>query len=198
MTKENFLKNLATKGYDVGFGAKKNFSSYDIINKLPSWIGFISLAIGVIQAAYENIRFNKEISILMIFVGIAILYADSFKGKLEEYEKEGVRLTRIYNKLRDLYLAAQSDSNFSYENYSVLYQSLLDDFYTNTITKQVFLSQWYAHFKFFYETEIDWVDEQLNFRFFKDKFPNSLKVFILIIIVIVLTIYFSNGFCSHI
>jgi hypothetical protein len=198
LTKENFLNNLATKGYDVGFGAKKNFSSYDIINKLPSWIGFISLAIGVVQAAYENIRFNKEISILMIVVGIAILYADSFKGKLEEYEKEGVRLTRIYNKLRDLYLAAKSDDNFSYENYSLIYESLLNDFYTNTITKQVFLSQWYAHFKFFYETEIDWVDEQLNFHFFKDKVPNSLKVFFIIILIIALIIYLSNGFCSHI
>ncbi|WP_182921951.1 SLATT domain-containing protein [Pedobacter planticolens] len=198
MTKDDFLRNLATNGFNIGFGAKKNFASYDIINKLPSWVGFISLGVGVIQMAYEHMRFNKELSILMIIVGIAILYADSFKSKLEEYEIEGIRLTKIFNRLRDMYYIVKADSNFLYNNYENDYQALLNEYYIHTISKQVFMSQWHAHFKFFYEMQIDWVDEQLKFKFFKDKFPNSLKAFFLILAVIFLTIYISNGLCSNI
>lgn len=196
MTKEDFLKTLAIKGYDIGFGAKKNFASFDIINKLPSWTGFISLAVGIIQVAYENIRFDKELSILLIFVGIAIIYLDVFKSKTEDFEKEGVRLTQIFNKMKDLYFKAKSDSNFLFQNYENEYQGLLSDFYSKNISKQVFTSQWYAHFKFFYEMQIEWIDEQLKFGFFKDKIPNSLKTTLLILFIILVFIitneYFRN------
>lgn len=186
MDKNNFLKTLAQKGYDIGFGAKKNFSSYDIINKLPSWVGFISLAIGIIQIAYENIAFNKELSILLIFVGIAIMYIDVFKDKADDYNNEGIRLTRVFNLTRDLYYLAKSDNNFDYQNYEVRYQNIMNDFYSNTISKQVFMSQWFAHYKFFYEMQVTWVEEELNLNFFKDKVPNSLKTTILIILIIIL------------
>lgn len=195
MTKNDFLKTIATKGYDIGFGAKKNFASFDIISKLPSWTGFLSLSIGIIQIAYEDISFNKELSILLILVGIAILYLDIFKNKADEFEKEGVRLMLIFNKMRDIYLKAKSDPNFVYSNFEVEYQNLLNDYYSHTISKQVFLSHWYAHFKFFYETQIEWIDEQLKFRFFRDKFPNSLKTIFFLIIIITLSIMLIHEYC---
>ena len=67
MDKSNFLNTIAQKGYDIGFGAKKNFASFDIINKLPTWIGFISLAIGIIQIAYQDIPFNRVYVIKLIW-----------------------------------------------------------------------------------------------------------------------------------
>lgn len=197
MDKNNFLKTLAQKGYDIGFGAKKNFASYDIINKLPSWVGFISLAVGIVQIAYENIPFNKELSILLILVGIAIIYIEVFKGIAGNYELEGVRLTRLFNKTRDLYYLAKSDTNYDYTKYESEYQNILNDFYNNTISKQVFMSQWFAHFKFFYEMQIEWIDEELHFKFFKDKIPNSLKTLatLIIISIILCTAY---GYRSNI
>lgn len=186
MDKNDFLNTLAQKGYDIGFGAKKNFASYDIINKLPSWIGFISLTIGIIQIAYENIPFNKELSILLIFVGIAIMYIEVFKNKAEDYNNEGIRLTRIFNSIRDLYYLSKSDNNFNYQNYEVQYQNLLNDFYSNTISKQVFMSQWFAHYKLFYEMQVQWIEDELQLKFFKDKVPNSLKTILLIISIIIL------------
>ncbi|WP_026464999.1 SLATT domain-containing protein [Adhaeribacter aquaticus] len=196
MTKEVFLKTLATKGYDIGFGAKKNFASFDIINKLPSWIGFISLAIGILQIAYENIIYNKELSIILIFAGIAIIYLEVYKNKTDDYEKEGIRLTRLFNNMRDLYYKAKSDSSFRLETYENEYQNLLYEFYSKSISKQVFTSQWYAHFKFFYEMQIEWIDEQLKFSFIKDKLPNSLKIIILILLLI-LIIQFVNGYSQN-
>lgn len=192
MNKNDFLKTLAQKGYDIGFGAKKNFSSYDIINKLPSWVGFTSLAIGIIQIAYENIPFDKELSILLIFVGIAIMYIDVFKDKADDYNNEGIRLTRIFNLTRDLYFLAKSDNSFNYQNYEVRYQNLLNDFYSNTISKQVFMSQWFAHYKLFYEMQVEWIEEELKLKFFKDKVPNSLKTtFLTIFIIILICIFYE-------
>ena len=53
------------------------------------------------------------------------------------------------------------------------------------------MSQWYAHYKFFYEMQIDWVDEQLKFKFIKDKVPASIKttVSITIIVILIYAIY---------
>lgn len=186
MDKKDFLKTLAQKGYDIGFGAKKNFSSYDIINKLPSWVGFTSLVIGIIQIAYKNIPFDKELSILLIFVGVAIMYIDVFKAKADDFNNEEIRLTRIFNSTRDLYFLAKSDNNFDYQNYEIRYQNLLNDFYSQTISKQVFMSQWFAHYKLFYEMQVEWIEEELKLKFFKDKVPNSLKTTILTIFIITL------------
>ncbi|KAF2337539.1 SLATT domain-containing protein [Flavobacterium ginsenosidimutans] len=190
MRQEEFLNTLAQKGYDIGFGAKKNFSSYDIINKLPSWVGFISLAVGIIQIAYENIPLNKELSILLIFVGIAIMYLEVFKSKTSEFENEGIRLTQLFNSIRDLYYCAKSDTNFLYSNYETLYNNILNDFYSNNVSKQVFMSSWYAHFKFFYEMQTDWIVNELKLTFFKDKIPNSLKIILLVALILILSCLF--------
>ncbi|MGF7028966.1 MULTISPECIES: SLATT domain-containing protein [Sphingobacterium] len=188
MNQTDFLNTLAQKGYDIGFGAKKNFSSYDILNKLPSWVGFISLVVGIVQIAYENIPFNKELSIILIFAAIGILYTEGFKSKIEDFHNEGVRLTMLYNRIRDLYTEAKGDTNFNFVNYDQRYQAILTEFYSNTISKQVFMSQWFAHFKFFAEMQVDWIEKELKLKWYKDKVPNSLKTTVLIIIIIIIII----------
>ena len=42
MNKAELLKCIAETGYNVGFGAKKHFATYDLLEKMPGWIGFIS------------------------------------------------------------------------------------------------------------------------------------------------------------
>ena len=37
MTKDLLLKLIAEKGYDVLYGAKRNFASYDILNDIPKY-----------------------------------------------------------------------------------------------------------------------------------------------------------------
>jgi hypothetical protein len=46
MDKNNLQKQIAETAYNVGFGAKKPFASYDIIDKMPGVISFLSLATG--------------------------------------------------------------------------------------------------------------------------------------------------------
>jgi hypothetical protein len=179
MTKEMLLKSLATNGYNVGFGAKKNFASYDIIIKLPSWISFLVLAIGIIQLGYPIIGNCKWLSTILILVSVAALYVNVFNSTVENFEKEGIRLTKIFNQLRNLYLQVESETKTNFTCEVTEINSIMVDFYSNVISKQVFLSQWFAHFKFFYEMQIDWIDEQLKFKFFKDKVPNSFKIILI-------------------
>lgn len=44
----------------------------------------------------------------------------------------------------------------------------------------MFLSGWYAHYKLFAETQIDWMDEQLHFTW-KDKWPVSARITVLVL-----------------
>lgn len=194
MKKEELLKSIAINGYNVGFGAKKNFASHDIVLKLPSWIGFITLAIGILQLGYNNLGTNKELSALLIIISFAALYINIYNSSSDKFESEGVRLTKIFNQLRDLYYIVKVDTKSDFESEKKRMDEIMLEFYSNTISKQVFLSQWYAHFKFFYEMQIDWIDEQLKFRFFKDKLPNSLKSLLLVIVVILLTILYYGHF----
>ena len=183
MKKDDLLRSIATYGYNVGFGAKKNFASHDIVVKMPSWIGFTTLAIGIIQLGYSSFSENKELSTALILISVISLYISVYNSDAEKFEKEGVRLTKIFNKLMDLYYIVKSSSKDDFTKEKLELDEIMKDFYSNTITKQVFLSQWFAHFKFFYEMQIEWINEQLNFKFFNDKLPNSLKIFFTLILI---------------
>lgn len=188
MTKKDLLMTLARHGYNVGFGAKKNFASFDIVTKLPSWIGFLMLSIGVIQLGYPQTA-TKEMSIVLIIISIAILFVGYYNSNVAEFEKEGVRSTQLFNQLKDLYFVVKSSSKKDFSQEISKMDCIMSEFYSKSISKQVFLSHWYAHFKFFYEMQVEWIDEELKFKFFKDKFPNSLKTFIGIILLIFATIF---------
>ncbi|MEC6126925.1 MULTISPECIES: hypothetical protein [Acinetobacter] len=56
------------------------------------------------------------------------------------------------------------------------------------MSKQILFSNWYAHYKFFWEHQISWMDEQLKFRFIRDKIPLSL-IFILSVFVIGIVLF---------
>ena len=196
MTKEMVLKSLATNGYNVGFGAKKNFASYDVVIKLPSWIGFITLALGIIQLGYPVVGNCKWLSTVLILVSVAAMYINVFNSTAVNFEKEGIRLTQLFNQLRNLYLKIKGSDKNDFTDEVDEMNSIMDEFYSNVISKQVFLSQWFAHFKFFYEMQIDWVDEQLKFKFFKDKVPNSLKsAIIFLLIIFLIFVYYEYIRC---
>jgi hypothetical protein len=58
-----------------------------------------------------------------------------------------------------------------------------NEYYANSISKQIFASDWYAHYKFFWQHQIDWIDEQLKFKFFKDKIPLSIIIIFFVLII---------------
>lgn len=177
MDKDRLLRLIAEKGYDVLFGVKKTFATYDIVGKGPGWIGFVSLAVGVFALIYDPLS-AKLPSAILVIAGIASLYISFYRA--EEYERSANCQLSIYNKLKSLYLSVQS--GLDPVAAKAEYDTIDADYYTTTMSKQIFLSGWYAHYKLFAETQIDWLEEQLQFTW-KDRWPVSARITIVVVAV---------------
>ncbi len=183
MNKSDLLQSIAEKGYDVGFGAKKHFATYDIIEKAPGLISFSSIAFGIFALAFNELS-SALTSATFIVLGVIGLYISLNDQMKASYEQAGVALTQLYNELKALYFKVKNleeDADFS--DMQELLSDIEGRFYSVSISKQILFSNWYAHYKFYWEHQIHWIDEQLKFGFFRDKVPLSLWIIVLFFIV---------------
>ena len=179
MDKENLLKLIAESAYNIGFGAKKNLATFDIIEKSSGWISVVSFAIGIFALFIPALASNFISAIMLIF-GISTLYFGIYQQDKEKYSDAGKKLTNNFHELKTLYYILKSNNETT--DISEILQklnSIVSEASESTITKQIFLSDWYAHLKFFGQNQIGWVDEQLKFRFWRDKVPSSLKLILI-------------------
>lgn len=183
MKKEDLLKQIAETGYNVGFGAKKHFATYDIVSKAPSVIGFLSMAIGVF-ALYIDVLASKHMSGLLIISGVLSLFINLYNGQIEDYNKTGTRLTQLYNELKSLYLSLKACKTDDLVSFSQELERIEKSFYSSCITKQILFSDWYTHYKFFWQHQIEWINEQKNFKFLRDKVPLSFTLFIILVFIV--------------
>jgi len=203
MKRNDLLKMIAEKGYDVGFGAKRNFATFDIVTRAPIYISIVSIAIGIFELAWPVLG-GKIISIILLIAGLISLVISLFDGDINKYDKEGNRETNLWDRYKSLYQEVKDldeNINININEYNKKLDSLNTEFYSQTITKQMWLSNWFAHYKFFNEMNIDWLDEQLHFKFWKDKIPGTAKwtIYIIVLILIIVLIYiYRAGFCSFI
>ena len=193
MKRDDLLKCIADTGYNVGFGAKKHFATYDLVEKSPGWISFISIAFGIYSLAFKELS-TSFLSASFTVLGVVGLYVSMYDAKKSDYEKAGVELTKIYNQLRALYYSVQSKSDSDdLTNLISEYQQLESQYYSVGLSKQILFSDWYAHYNFFWQHQIEWVDEQKNFSFFRDKVPLSFYMFLVVLIVMAICfIYKAN------
>lgn len=194
MDKSSLLKKIADTSYSVGFGAKKHFATYDIVEKAPGWIGLISMAIGVF-ALFVDILATKHISAILIVFGISSLIINTYSEVKQQYEQKGVLLTNMFNKLKGLYFSVKSSEKTDYSEEVDELERIEVEFNTNCISKQILFSDWYAHYKFFWQQQIEWIDEQKHFRFWRDKVPLSFMVacFSFIVSISVISYVYSKG-----
>ena len=190
MEKNSLLKSIALKGYDVGFGAKKHFATYDMAAKAPNLIALGTLTAGVIQLSFKIPNdINKILSIFLIFIGIVAIFINIFTDRKKEYEDAGVKITQIYHNLRNLYFRVQGTNEIDKEELKrceVEYERLIEEFNKTGMTHQMMFSDWYAHYKFFVQLETEWIEEQRSFKF-RDKVPLALR-WILYLVAIILAI----------
>ncbi|MFB2757895.1 SLATT domain-containing protein [Shewanella xiamenensis] len=181
MNKSDLLKSIAQKGYDVGFGAKKHFATYDIIEKTPGFISFVSIAVGIYALVIKSLS-TELISASFLVLGIVGLYVTLNDHKKADYEKAGKALTKNFSDLKALYIEVKGGTDGAeLSEYQKRLTEIESQFYDNSISKQIMFSNWYAHYKFFWEHQIDWIDEQLKFSLFRDKIPLSF-IFALILV----------------
>jgi hypothetical protein len=175
MTKQDLLKQIAETGYTAGFGAKRHFATYDILEKYPGWVSLISIVIGIFALIFDFLG-TKEVSAALLAFGITTFYTNSYEHYKMDYDKSGKTLTGIFNDLKSLYLEVRSRDHVDLSPDVQALSLLQSRVHATAISKQLAFSNWYAHYKFFWEQQTGWVDEQLKFSFWRDKIPLSLTL----------------------
>ena len=169
MEKNDLLKHIAETGYNVGYTAKLHFASYELIEKIPSLISFISMAFGIYALAFEALS-TKDISSTLLVLGIVGLYVSNRNSDKIHYKIKGDKLTNLFNDLKRLNneVKAASDelTNFSYR------LALIEEkFNENCSPNHIIFATWFAHYKFFWEQQTGWIEEHKEFGLFRDKIP---------------------------
>lgn len=187
MNKENLLKLIAESGYNLGYGAKKHFATFDLIEKMPGWLGFVSLAVGIYALFIPPLATNQVAALMLVF-GISSLYINAYNAEKPKYEEGGIRLTDCYNKLRTLYYEVKSlPDSTDFTSYVERHDKLYEGAFAHTVSKQMFLSDWYAHYKFFWQQQIEWIDEQKNFTLLRDKLPLTFSAAVVLVVLALMT-----------
>ena len=186
MTKEDLLKQIAESAYNIGFAAKKSFATFDIVDKIPGILNFCVLAIGILALVIDELNI-KIVSASLIIFGVIGIYISKYDDKKDEYATSGSKITEMFNELKSLYhlvKAKSDDTNFD-EDISKM-KEIEDKFYSITIPKQILFSDWYAHYKFFWQwaTHIKWLESELKLTFWENKIPLSFLVFIGVVLLI--------------
>jgi hypothetical protein len=190
MNRDALLKAIAEQGYNVGIGCKKHWATLDIVDKLPGFIGFVSMAVGIFALVIDELSAKIPSAIMLVF-GICALYISYYDHKKADYEAAAQKLTELLDELRDFYREVQALTAPPTSIQIDRLQDIRKVYYKTCLSKQIIFSDWYAHYKFFWQHQISWMDEQLKFRFLRDKIP--LSFMLCIIVVLCFTAYGLQG-----
>lgn len=92
MNKPEVLRLIRDTAYSTGYGAKLNFSTFDIAEKVPGLLAFIQLVVGVYALIYEELTVPK-IGAILVVIGICALYLNGYQADKPKYEKAGKDMT---------------------------------------------------------------------------------------------------------
>lgn len=185
MSRDDLLKAIAETAYNVGFGAKKHLATFDIVVKAPGLIRLFSITVGIYSLAIDGLS-SRFLSASLIVLGVVSLYISFYDSERDRYEEVGVELIQVFNELKKLYFCTKGiDDEALAESVNKLTE-IENRYYKLSISKQILFSDWYTHYKFFWQYQIDWVDEQKQFKLFRDKIPPSF-LFAVVVVLISLT-----------
>ena len=126
-------------------------------------------------------------------LGVISLYISFYNSRKEEYEGAGVALIQLFNKLKKLYLRAKIVDDEEMPGIVEQLEAVENEYYSKSMSTQILFSDWYAHYKFFWEFQIDWVDEQKSFKLLRDKVPLTASISILTLLIFFFYLLFKNS-----
>ncbi|MBZ9783375.1 SLATT domain-containing protein [Pseudomonas sp. REP124] len=171
MDKPEALRLIAEKAYDVGYSAKLHFSTYDIVEKAPGWIGLVSLVVGVLSL-YIDAFTAKHISAVITILGICGLYISYYSDTKSRYFEVGQTLTELFDRLKSIDAECRSAPAITPEHVEAL-EAVTRSFRSVCLSKHILFSSWLAHKKFFWEQQTDWIAKSRPFSLLRDKIPFS-------------------------
>lgn len=187
--KQDLLKKIAQKGYNIGYAACLNFATYDIVKKLPKTFSLLSIVVGILGLVYPEFM-SKLVSVIILIWGVANIYIERFDFDIDRYGKRGIDNTAQLNDLKNLYIEVKGmDEDADFHSMDERYKEIENKFNSESEPNQIMFSNLYAHFKLFCEKDVSWMDEQLHFGWWKDKIPQSAKVFLFVLIIAIVIYY---------
>jgi len=187
MSEQTVNKQIAREYYNVIYGAKLNFASFDTCEKLPSFISFLSLAIGILALSFESFD-SKILASFLLIAGVVGLILKPREMQKEKYLDAGIKLTAISKKLELLH----SQSSSPEEERRLQLGTLQDEHHTILQPTPIFLTSWFAHYKLFSEHNNKWFCTELGLTW-KDKIPLTLRLATITLLIIVLV--YMNPYC---
>lgn len=185
MNKELLLKDIAESGYNIGYAAKKHLATYDIVEKAPGWISIISFAFGVLALIIPRLN-NNVLAALFLVIAYAVFYFNSYQDTRIKYAEAGTKLTGLFTSLRSLFYEVKSrDESANFDDLCDRYRAMVAESQAAGIGKQIFLSDWYAHYKFFWQAERSWLEDKRPFTFWRDMIPLSATVTMIALLIAV-------------
>ncbi|HDS1132010.1 SLATT domain-containing protein [Stenotrophomonas maltophilia] len=188
MNRDQLLKEVATTGYNVLYSAKKHFATFDIVEKVPGWLTISTIAVGIFGLIIPALT-NNYLSAAILVIGVASIYFNQFQDGREKYAKAGGKLVSNFNVLRGIYHDAKSRGpSDNVDDLESRYREALKEAEQDWLHKHIFISDWYAHYKIFWQAQIDWLDEQLHFKFWRDKIPLTLSITVALTLILGLSL----------
>ncbi len=175
--REALKKRSAQLGYSLGYGTKRHFATYDIVEKTPAFFGVLSFAIGITFLIYKNDSLATFIGASSSVVGFALLYLNEYLNEKDKYITTGKQLNILYSKAYSIYEKSKTCQDNEIHNLESELDKINDEFQKISIHKQVFFSNEYAHFKLFGESQPDWFVNELGLSFWKDKIPAIWRIY---------------------
>ena len=188
------LIKIAQKGYNVAYGANVNFATYDIVKRIPGYVSFLSITVGVLGLVFPTFT-EKIVSVFILILGIASVYIERFTANIDSYSNRGITNTDQLNKLKNLYFEVKGmPDSADFSSIEARYNAIEDEFNAGSQSHQIVFSNWFAHYKMFCEKDkdMDWIDEQLHFHWWKDKIPKSAHLVIYVMLLVIAVYYCVN------
>ena len=172
---QDLLTRIAERGFEVGYAANLNFATHDIADKVPVVISFVSMAVGILALVSPFFQL-ESVAVCLVLLGIVSLYVEKYPA--HEYGDRGKRTMNMLHDLETLYYKVKdnADPKATFQEEEEELWTLTIEFIASTSPHQILFATWYANYKFFAEKNYAWIDEQLHFRFWRDKIPATLKV----------------------
>lgn len=188
MNNELLIK-IAQKGYNVAYGANLNFATYDIVKKIPGYVSFLSITVGILGLVFPMFA-EKLVSVFIIILGVASVYIERFSENIDSYSIRGRTNIDQLNELKNLYFKVKGmPDNADFSVIEDSYNAIENEFNSGSQPHQIVFSNWLAHYKMFCEKDMSWMDEQLHFHWWKDKIPKSAHLVIYSMILVIIVYY---------
>lgn len=194
MDRDVLRKRIASVAYNVIFGAKLHFATYDIVGKVPTLFGIATTSFGIYTFAFPN-KFTQFVSFVFIVLGLCVWHLNSYTKDRDRYAERGSKLTGMFNNLRALtekLATAKADEIYQIE---AKLNQLDEEFQSLALHQHVtIISNLFAHYKLFFEShsQSDWLVSELNLTFFRDKIPGTLKLLLLLLLLMAVYCVVAN------